>query len=236
MFPAAFATDYDGTIATEGHVPQDVVDALRTFKATGRLILVTGRLLDELKAVFPALALFDRVIAENGAVLYEPATGRERALAEAPPGAFVAALRARRITPLSIGRVIVASREPHQDAILRLIEELGLDLQVITNKGAVMVLPAGVDKASGLRTALAELHLSPTEVMGAGDAENDHAFLSLCGRSVAVANALESVKAAADIVTTAPRGAGVKEVLEGLKSRDAGGVPGRRRKPAPKDS
>ncbi len=58
-----------------------------------------------------------------------------------------------------------------------------------------MVLPAGVNKASGLAAALARLQLSPLNVVGIGDAENDHAFLRACGCAVAVANALLMVKA-----------------------------------------
>ena len=61
--------------------------------------------------------------------------------------------------------------------MLDTIRDLGLELQVIFNKGAVMVLPAGVNKASGLAAALADLGLSPHNVVGVGDAENDHAFL-----------------------------------------------------------
>ena len=61
--------------------------------------------------------------------------------------------------------------------MLEAIRDLGLELQIIFNKGAVMVLPAGVNKASGLAVALARLGLSPHNVVGVGDAENDHAFL-----------------------------------------------------------
>ena len=48
---------------------------------------------------------------------------------------------------------------------------------MIFNKGAVMILPSGVNKATGLAAALEELGLSPHNVVGVGDAENDHAFL-----------------------------------------------------------
>jgi hypothetical protein len=68
-------------------------------------------------------------------------------------------------------------------------------VQIVFNKGAVMVLPAGVNKASGLAAALVRLRLSPLNVVGIGDAENDHAFLRVCGCAVAVANALPMVKA-----------------------------------------
>jgi len=100
------------------------------------------------------------------------------------------------------------------------IGELGLDLQVILNKGAVMVLPASVNKATGLRAALDELGLSPQAVVGIGDAENDEAFLAMSGCGVAVANALDSVKAQADHVTSGEDGAGVREVIDSLISDD----------------
>jgi len=140
VFFHAIATDYDGTIATDGLTPEAVVEALRHFKSTGRrLILVTGRELDDLKAVFPGHDIFDRIVAENGAVLYEPASQRERVLALPPPPSFVEQLRDE-IAPLSIGRVIVASWEPNETRILEAIKAQGLELQIIFNKGAVMVL------------------------------------------------------------------------------------------------
>ena len=99
----------------------------------------------------------------------------------------MAALRQRGVAPLAAGEVIVATREPHETAVLAAIRELGLELQVIFNKGAVMVLPAGVNKATGLLAALEELKISPHNVVGVGDAENDHSFLKICERSAAVA-------------------------------------------------
>jgi haloacid dehalogenase-like hydrolase/Helicase HerA, central domain len=83
-----------------------------------------------------------------------------------------------------------------------------------------MVLPAGVNKASGLQIALTRLRLSPLNVVGIGDAENDHAFLRACGCSVAVANALPMLKADADIVASAPRGAGVAETIRRILGGD----------------
>ena len=228
MFFQAIATDYDGTIATDGQTPEPVLEALRHFKSTGRrLILVTGRELDDLKAVFPGHEIFDRIVAENGAVLYEPASQRERVLASPPPPSFVEALRKKEIQPLSVGRVIVASWEPNEGRVLEAIKAQGLELQIIFNKGAVMVLPPGVNKASGLAAALEELELSPVNVVGVGDAENDHAFLSLCGCSAAVANALPKVKDTADYVLKAARGAGVAELVLQILEDDAKLLPRR---------
>ena len=100
------------------------------------------------------------------------------------------------------------------------IDELGFDLQVILNKGAVMILPGNVDKATGLRAALTELRLAASDVVGTGDAENDHVFLQICGYSVAVGNAIPELKAQVDLVTTATHGAGVEELIHGLMAKE----------------
>jgi HAD superfamily hydrolase (TIGR01484 family) len=221
----ALATDYDGTLATNGVVSGGAVAALERVVASGRkLILVTGRQLDDLRHAFPRLDLFHRVVVENGALLYNPATRDEKPLGEPPPAEFVAALWARGVQPLAIGRSIVATWEPNETAVLEAIRALGLELQVVFNKGAVMVLPAGVNKGSGLYAALRELDLSPHNAVGIGDAENDHTFLNLCECAVAVANALPMLKERADLVTLGAHSDGLSELVDRLVGDDLRGV------------
>ena len=227
----ALATDYDGTIAEDGGVPEHVVEALERTRESGRAtLLVTGRELDDLESVFARLDVFDRVVGENGAMLLDPSTKERRALHDPPPPELVEALRERGVEPLSVGRVIVATREPYEQAAIEVIRELGLEHQVIFNKGAVMILPSGLNKAAGLKAALAELRLSEHNVVGVGDAENDHAFLDLCELSVAVANALPAVKERADLVTEGARGDGVVELIDQLLEDDLAGVDERLRR------
>lgn len=215
------ATDYDGTLAHDGRVDGPTIEALHRLRETGRkLVLVTGRELGELLEVLPEVELFDRVVAENGALLYRPEGREETPLAEAPPAEFVARLRARGVGPISVGRVIVATWEPHEAAVMETIHAMGLELQVIFNKGAVMVLPSGVNKATGLGHALAELGLSPHNAVGIGDAENDHAFLAVCECAAAVSNALATIKERADWVSGRDHGAGVVELIEALEADD----------------
>ena len=217
----ALCTDYDGTLATDGRVLPETVSALERLRASGRrLVLVTGRELDDLHQVCPRLDLFAYVVAENGALLFEPSTGKETPLAARPPDSFVTTLRQRSVGPISEGRVIVATWEPHETVVLETIRDLGLELQVIFNKGAVMILPAGVNKATGLLSALEKMGLSPHNAVGVGDAENDHALLALCECSAAVANALPTLKSAADIVTAGDHGAGVVELIEEMLRDD----------------
>jgi HAD superfamily hydrolase (TIGR01484 family) len=226
MYFLAVATDYDGTIAHNGLVDAETVAALNRCRESGRrLILVTGRELPSLKQAFPEIKLFDRVVAENGALIYDPSTEKERVIAAAPPAIFVARLKERNVEPISVGNSIVATWEPHQTTVLEVIRELGLELQIIFNKGAVMVLPPGMNKAAGLEAALLELEISPHNVVGVGDAENDHSFMHACGCAAAVANALAMVKEAADVRLAGDHGAGVIELVERLSREDARMVP-----------
>jgi HAD superfamily hydrolase (TIGR01484 family) len=216
----ALAADYDGTLAHDGKVAESTVKALERLKESDRrLVMVTGRELDQLQEVFPRLDLFDRVVAENGLLLFRPDSKEEVPLAGTPSEEFVHALKKRDV-PFSVGRSIVATVKPHEGAVLQAIEETGLELEIIFNKGAVMVLPSGHNKATGLREALRELRLSPHNVVGVGDAENDHAFLSLCELSVAVANSVETLKERADHVTEGERGQGVEELIDAMLDDD----------------
>ncbi len=223
----ALATDYDGTLASQGRVDDATFEALARFRASGRrLILVTGRVREELHEVCPRLDLFDRVVAENGGVLYRPGDGTEIILSDPPFAALVEALRVRGVAPIALGRVVVATWQPHDTTAADVVRELGLDYQVILNKRAVMLLPVGVDKASGLRRAFDELGLDPRACAAVGDAENDAAMLRACGLGVAVANALPSLKARADRVTQGDHGVGVVELIESIL-RDPGYVDSR---------
>jgi HAD superfamily hydrolase (TIGR01484 family) len=217
----ALATDYDGTLAKNGVASPIALDAIRRMRETGRkAVLVTGRVLDELRESFDAFDVFDRVVAENGALLFDPSSRSTRLLAERASDALVERLREAGVEPLVVGEVVVATREPHEREALEAIKELGLELHVIFNKGAVMILPASVNKATGLEAALGELRLSPHNVVGIGDAENDHAFLESCDVAVAVDNALPAVKRRADHVTTRGWGDGVAELVNALLEDD----------------
>jgi hydroxymethylpyrimidine pyrophosphatase-like HAD family hydrolase len=216
----ALACDYDGTLASDGQVSSGTVAALERLLASGRkLILVTGRELDDLFSVFPRYDIFEWVVAENGALLYHPATRERKSLAKPPPAKFVARLRERGV-PISIGDVIVSTYHPHETLVLDTIRELGLELQLIFNKGAVMILPSGASKATGLAAALTEMGLSPHNVVAVGDAENDHALLALCECSVAVANALPMLQEKADFVTRAANGQGAAELIDEIIASD----------------
>ena len=231
MWFHALACDYDGTLAMGGSIAPTTMDALQRVRESGRrILLITGRRFDDLLDVCPQIDFFDLVVAENGAVLYEPRAKRTEDLAEPPPPTFLSGLHAAGV-PYETGRVIVATVVPHEIAVLETIRGLGLELQIIFNKEAVMILPSGVSKESGLRQALRRMGISAHNAMGIGDAENDHAFLKHVGFSVAVANAVPALAAEVDMITTGIDGAGVRELIEGPLAADFEALRTRRRVP-----
>jgi phosphoglycolate phosphatase (TIGR01487 family) len=215
-------SDYDGTLASsDGHIAELHQAALERLRATGRkILLVTGRRLEDLRTLHSDLTLFDMVVAENGAVLYWPSTHEIRKLAAPPTPLFAETLKRRGVPDVTFGHVIVATWQPFETVVLEVIRELGLEMQVIFNKGAVMVLPSGVNKGTGLRAALDVMKLSQHNVVCIGDAENDHALLAVAECGVAVANALPSLKEKADIVTEGEHGSGVSEIADRLITND----------------
>jgi HAD superfamily hydrolase (TIGR01484 family) len=226
------ATDYDGTFAHHGHIGRETLAAAERLRKSGRkLLLVTGRELDDLRHVCADLAIFDCVVAENGALLYHPHNGECKLLGPVPKQSFVEELRHRGVTNISVGQVIVATWEPHEKVVLEVIRDLGLGLQVIFNKGAVMVLPSGITKATGLIAALQELGLARESVVGIGDAENDHALLETCHCGVAVANAVPALKERADWVAPGDHGLGVAQLIDRLLADDLQSLAPRPREP-----
>jgi hydroxymethylpyrimidine pyrophosphatase-like HAD family hydrolase len=221
----ALATDFDGTLAHDGVVDDDALEALRRVRDSGRrLLLVTGRELPSLFNTFAHPNSFDLIVAENGAVLYDPATGRIESIAEPAPPTLIEALQHANI-PLSVGHSIIATVTPHEQAVLQAIRDQRLEWHVIFNKDAVMALPSGVNKATGLAAALRTLAIAAHEIVGVGDAENDEAFLKECGLSVAVNNALDQVKAQVDFTTTAACGKGVQELIQRLLNGELDSIP-----------
>jgi hydroxymethylpyrimidine pyrophosphatase-like HAD family hydrolase len=217
----ALATDYDNTLASQGRLSGATRAALQRLRDSGRrAILVTGRRLEDVLGICECGELFDYIVAENGGVVYEPRSKDIAVLGEPPPDQFVAALRRGGVAPLELGRVIVATHAPQQAIVIDTIRELGLELQLIFNLGALMVLPAGINKAAGLKLALRKLGMSPHETVAVGDAENDHSFLTLAECPVAVANAIDSIKGIAALVTRAEAGDGVIELIDQLIGND----------------
>jgi HAD superfamily hydrolase (TIGR01484 family) len=215
------ACDYDGTLAHDGVLTDSSAAALDRYRtAGGRLLMVTGRELPDLQNVCQVLDKFEWIVAENGALLYRPFDNFSRLLSPPASAELAQKLVEAGAHPLSVGRAIIATREPYETLAVELIKELGLELQIIFNKGAVMILPTGINKATGVRIALEQMKIAPADVVAIGDAENDHALLSTCGIGVAVSNAVPMLKERADLVTKNARGDGVVELIDRILETD----------------
>jgi hydroxymethylpyrimidine pyrophosphatase-like HAD family hydrolase len=210
----AVAVDLDGTLAEHDRVEAETLAALRQVIGRGlRVIAVTGRTLEDLDITYPRLRVeLSAVVAENGAVLASPLGIRD--LADPVDAAIRSVLDARGVN-WTAGRVLLACDGADEAAVAATLRELGLDYELVRNRDALMVLPPGVTKATGLLEALHELGLSPHNTVAIGDAENDHTMLAACELGVAVANAVEALRNRADIVLDLPDGQGVASFLRG---------------------
>src|SRR5262245_14477404 len=142
------ATDYDETLATDSTVSEATFAALERLKASGRkLLLVTGREVADIQRLFPKHDIFDKIIAENGAFLYTPSTRKERPLGPAPSPDLVQRLREQGVKPLFVGRSVISTHEPNEIIALETVKELGLELEIIFNKGSVMIMPSEIGRA-----------------------------------------------------------------------------------------
>jgi hydroxymethylpyrimidine pyrophosphatase-like HAD family hydrolase len=203
------AFDYDETLAMNGRMHPAAAEALDEARRAGwRLALVTGRTHDRIVEICPHLGLFDLVVPENGCLLHTPASGAVEALAAGPVERLRAALTAAAI-PYFPGRVVTITKRQYERQVRGVLEGDGLAFDCYPNRPAVMIVPRGTSKATGLAVGLARLGVAPEEVIALGDDENDLAMFQAVGLCVAVGNAVEAVRAAAHVVLPVPNGEGV---------------------------
>jgi len=221
--------DLDGTLSRGGPPEPVVLDALRALRAEGvRALLATGRVLADLEMDMPGLVEeFDAVIAENGGVLV--ADGMVQRLAEPVEPRLAERLHGEGVA-VRRGQVLLACDASAAHLAFDAVRAMQLDVQLVWNRAALMLLPGGVTKGSGVRAGLAALGLSPHSAIGVGDAENDHALLGTCELGVAVANAVTALIEHADLVLPEPDGMGVVGLLNGPIVQGAELVPPRRRR------
>ncbi len=234
------ASDYDMTLADGNRLDPATVEALKKARAAGiRLVLVTGRTLPYICGADgltrDEASLFDRIVSENGAILYDPATNRAKVLGSPPAVELIRQVRelvGEDNAVVGWGSLHVPLE--HAPVIADMAKRLGLHLHWIPGDNHAVFVNIGIDKASGLRAAMRELHIPMRSVVAVGNGSNDVAMVdrhrSGVGMGVAVANAVPELKAVADLVTKACCASGVRELISGLiqhtlkpREREAGG-------------
>jgi hydroxymethylpyrimidine pyrophosphatase-like HAD family hydrolase len=222
MYCRAFACDYDGTGAVAGRLAPEAAAALAAARAEGyATLLVTGRVLEDLRESGMDFGGFDAVVAENGALVWLPASDRTIRLGEPPPDRFLAELRARNVA-FRCGAVVVGIAASQATTVLEAIRALGVDAQIAFNRGEAMVLPSAVNKAAGTLRALEEVGRSAHNMIAFGDAENDASLLASAELGIAPRGAVPSISARADERLSLPGPAGVGHRIGEIVA--AGGV------------
>ena len=228
-FFRALAADFDGTLSDHGQRPDDrILSAIASMRSRGGLmVLVTGRILSELRDAFPEVEdHVDAIVAENGCVLWTPRGVR---LLADPVGPELAEGVTARGIDVRAGDVLLAGSAFDRRIILEEIHGRGLDCQLVFNRSELMVLPSGINKATGLYEALGDLGVSRHSTVGLGDAENDRALLDTCEAGVAVANSVPTLLAFADRVAPEPGASAVTELIDDLFTSASAPVHSRRR-------
>jgi hydroxymethylpyrimidine pyrophosphatase-like HAD family hydrolase len=211
---SALALDYDGTIATEGVFDPTVRQAIGEVRQRGIVvILVTGRRLPDLHAVGGDLTCFDAIVAENGAVVEFPASGRHMVIGHRPSPVSLDELQ-RRSIPFVAGECVLEADAQWAQPTLEVIRSLEQPLILAFNSGRLMILPQAIGKSTGLRQALFSLRISIHNTIGVGDAENDHDLIDACEVGVAVAWGSQALRAVADEVI---EGSGPKAVADYIR-------------------
>jgi hydroxymethylpyrimidine pyrophosphatase-like HAD family hydrolase len=219
------ACDYDGTLATQGVCSAETVEALQRVAAAGiRLVLVTGRTEEELADVFDPGTLFEALVLENGAVVLDVKDGTEQLLAPRVPAGMVAELQRREVTPLFVGKVLCSTAWSQEPKLSAAIARLGVDRQVVRNRDSAMVMPPGISKRTGIEAALRAMGEVPVATVAVGDGENDVPLFAVAGVSVAVANAVDVLKARADVVLSEPNGKGIQLLAAALVAGNLGAL------------
>lgn len=209
------ALDYDGTIAEQGRLHSDARREIERVRSEGLVVvLVTGRMLSDLRRLIGDLSLFDAIVAENGALTAFPRAGRSASHGPRCPGTMLAALRERGVQAVA-GSCVVELDARDAQAALEVVHELELPLTLHFNRGRLMILPQAVSKATGLREALRAMRLSVHNAIGIGDAENDHELLEACEIGAAVAWGSAALRRRADVVV---EGSGPQAVAGYIRS------------------
>ena len=214
MHITVVATDFDGTISQGDQLAPEAGRALRRLREAGRFtVLVSGRPFEFLHDLQDREQTFDLIVAENGAVLYDPRSDEMRLPFGEAPADLLNTLE-RLGVPLWRGIAAAGTTTRYDDAVWVASRELGLAVHVETNRDEVMLLPPGASKGAGLLNLLKSEGLSPRNLLAFGDAENDRSLLAMAEIKVAVANAAESLKAIADYVIPEAGATGVARFME----------------------
>ncbi|HEX2169867.1 MAG TPA: phosphoglycolate phosphatase [Nitrososphaera sp.] len=217
-----FAVDIDGTLTENGGgmVHLAALAKLRYLEKMGyNVIYVTGRSSIEayVLAVFGGTTRI--AIGENGGVI-TTAPQEHRLLASKEK-----CMRGYEVLKNNLNGVKIKPVFPRMTEVVllrtfelkegqKILDEYHLPLYLSDSKYAFHINEKGINKAYGLKEALAVLSVEPNQVVAIGDSETDVSMYDICGYSIALDHADDNVKAQADHVVAGREGAGLVEAID----------------------
>ena len=221
----ALVTDIDGTITDHRRrISTPAIEALRVLIDAGiEVVLASGNTVCFMDGLCRMIGTDGTIISENGGVyrrgfggtLHIP--GNRNICLEtfdvirehfAREGIELELLSARyRFADVAFARKV----DP--DEAKAVVRAHNLPAQVLDTGFAIHIQDPAVSKGTALRGLMDEMELLPSEILAIGDSENDIEMLDVAGVGVAVANAPEPIRSAADRVTREGYGDGFVEAV-----------------------
>lgn len=217
------AVDIDGTLTFRNR-RLDIagVSAVQKAEDSGLpVVLATGNVLAFAEAAAIMLGTSGPLIAEDGGIVFDPASGWECVLGDRVDTERGLAVLEREFGPLQQARSsrvrrtgLTLKRTIEAGAAEELFRREGLNLVAVGLGASINLRSPNVNKGNALRKVASFLRVPLAEVAAIGNDPNDVEMLEVAGLSFAVANSHEAVKRVSTYVTAEPHGKGVAEAIE----------------------
>jgi len=211
----------DGTITDPSKIIQTLgIEVLRKAQDRGRVvILASGNVLPVVYGLSTFIGLRGPVVAENGGIVSYQDEVHTLFSNEVPLQAYehlrTVMPGVRRLFTDQWRRTEVGvNREADLTEVLEALRDWPLEVEA--TGFAIHLMQRGHSKMAGVRKACELIGVDVSEVVAFGDADNDALMLKECGYGVAVGNASDKARKAADLVTKGKHAEGVREGLISL--------------------
>jgi len=217
-----FAVDIDGTITENGagRIHLDALDALRHMIRLGhKVIFVSGRSSVEgyILSVFGGMTRI--AVGENGgAITFGPSNHKLLGNKDECMKAFellkskIPEAREKPVFPRMTE--VVLERTFDLELAKKIMKDNNMPVDLSDSQYAIHINSKGINKGRGFSEVLTMLSASPSDVIAIGDSETDVPLFKISGQSIALGNAVESVKSQASMTVSGKAGDGVIEALE----------------------
>lgn len=215
--------DIDGTLTDdERAVDPRVLPVLRAWPAP--VVIATGKAMPYPVALCEYIGIEINVIAENGGVAFAGRSGRIQFEGDREAAAAVADAYESEGHGIGWGEADLVNRwreteiAVSRDSPLEPLRSIAADhgLEVVDTGYAYHVKSPDQSKGKALSVLAAELGYDRAAFVAVGDSVNDVSTFEVAGSAVAVANADEAARAAADHVTEEGFGEGFLEAVVSL--------------------